>query len=278
MLCRWLAVPILAGFLLVIEGIAVSQGNFAREQRLLGGNTFGNHSVTNSPSFEMNVTRNVTTAVNQPAFLDCTVHHLGDKEVTWMRKKDMHILSAGLELYTSDMRFQVIHHMKSENWTLQIKSPQTRDSGVYECQVSTEPKMSLNYTLNVVEARAIISGLPDVYVKTGSPFTLSCTMSQGPHDLGTVSWYRDSQPVVTSPHSENDVNGPRVTVETEWSDALTSNLSITHAKPQDSGIYRCVPTVAEEASVNVHVLNDKKAESFTEEFIWLKIAERCVTV
>lgn len=67
-----------------------------------------------------------------------------------MRKKDMHILSAGLELYTSDMRFQVIHHMKSENWTLQIKSPQTRDSGVYECQVSTEPKMSLNYTLNVV--------------------------------------------------------------------------------------------------------------------------------
>lgn len=44
----------------------------------------------------------------------------------------------------------VIHPDKSENWTLQIKSPQERDSGVYECQVSTEPKMSLNYSLNVV--------------------------------------------------------------------------------------------------------------------------------
>ncbi|KAF3428719.1 hypothetical protein E2986_13595 [Frieseomelitta varia] len=68
-----------------------------------------------------------------------------------MRKRDMHILSAGILMYTSDLRFQVIHPDKSENWTLQIKSPQERDSGVYECQVSTEPKMSLNYSLNVVD-------------------------------------------------------------------------------------------------------------------------------
>ncbi|KAI4485019.1 hypothetical protein M0802_012855 [Mischocyttarus mexicanus] len=72
-------------------------------------------------------------------------------QVSWMRKRDMHILSAGILMYTSDLRFQVIHPDKSENWTLQIKSPQERDSGVYECQVSTEPKMSLNYTLNVIE-------------------------------------------------------------------------------------------------------------------------------
>ncbi|KAL6259712.1 hypothetical protein P5V15_009625 [Pogonomyrmex californicus] len=71
-------------------------------------------------------------------------------QVSWMRKRDMHILSADILMYTSDLRFQVIHPDKSENWTLQIKSPQQRDSGVYECQVSTEPKMSLNYTLNVV--------------------------------------------------------------------------------------------------------------------------------
>ncbi|RLU23974.1 hypothetical protein DMN91_004182 [Ooceraea biroi] len=72
-------------------------------------------------------------------------------QVSWMRKRDMHILSAGISMYTSDLRFQVIHPDKSENWTLQIKSPQERDSGVYECQVSTEPKMSLNYSLNVIE-------------------------------------------------------------------------------------------------------------------------------
>ncbi|XP_023287558.1 zwei Ig domain protein zig-8 [Orussus abietinus] len=168
----------------------------------------------------------------------------------------MHILSAGILMYTSDLRFQVIHPDKSENWTLQIKSPQDRDSGIYECQVNTEPKMSLSYTLNVVEARARIGGPPDIYVKTGSLLTLTCMMSQGPHDLGTVAWYLGDRLIVTSAHSENDVNDePRITVETEWSDALTSRLRITHAKPTDSGNYSCVPTVAEKASVNVHVIN-----------------------
>lgn len=77
--------------------------------------------------------------------------------------------------------------------------------------------------LFVSEARARISGQSDIYVKTGSQLTLTCLMSQGPHDLGTVAWFRGSQPVITSPHSENDINSePRITVETEWSEALTS--------------------------------------------------------
>ncbi|KZC14524.1 hypothetical protein WN55_07031 [Dufourea novaeangliae] len=112
----------------------------------------------------------------------------------------------------------------------------------------------------VTEARARIIGTPDRYVKVGSHLTLTCLMSQGPHDLGTVAWYHGSQAVMTSPHSENDVSsGPRITVETEWSDALTSKLRITHAKLEDSGNYSCVPTVAEKASINVHVLNDPHA-------------------
>lgn len=31
-----------------------------------------------------------------------------------------------------------------------LKYAQKRDSGVYECQINTEPKMSLSYTLNVI--------------------------------------------------------------------------------------------------------------------------------
>ena len=89
----------------------------------------------------------------------------------------MHILSAGILMYTSDLRFQVIHPDKSENWTLQIKSPQQRDSGVYECQVSTEPKMSLNYSLNVVgEYRLNYSHAWPGYVNRGLrliPFEVS---------------------------------------------------------------------------------------------------------
>lgn len=40
------------------------------------------------------------------------------------------------------------------------------------------------------EAKAIILGQSDLYVKMGSKVILTCVISQGPHDLGTISWYR----------------------------------------------------------------------------------------
>lgn len=45
---------------------------------------------------------------------------------------------------------QVIRADRSDKWTLQIKFPQLRDAGIYECQVNTEPKMSMAFRLNVV--------------------------------------------------------------------------------------------------------------------------------
>lgn len=48
------------------------------------------------------------------------------------------------------LSLQVIRSDDSENWTLQIKFSQARDSGVYECQVNTEPKMSMAFRLNIV--------------------------------------------------------------------------------------------------------------------------------
>ena len=55
---------------------------------------------------------------------------------------------------------QVVHPDKSENWTLQIRFAQVRDSGVYECQVNTEPKMSLAYHLAVVGESSLSHSTP----------------------------------------------------------------------------------------------------------------------
>ncbi|XP_008478681.1 zwei Ig domain protein zig-8-like, partial [Diaphorina citri] len=109
-----------------------------------------NTTSTIFPYFDFNVPRNITTAVGQSAFLHCRVEQLGDKAVSWIRKRDLHILTAGVLTYTSDQRFQVIRPDRSENWTLLIKFPQERDSGIYECQVNTEPKMSLAFRLSVI--------------------------------------------------------------------------------------------------------------------------------
>ncbi|XP_059486873.1 zwei Ig domain protein zig-8-like isoform X1 [Neocloeon triangulifer] len=209
-----------------------------------------NHGNDSSyPYFDFNVPRNVTTAVGQTAFLHCRVEQLGDKAVSWIRKRDLHILTAGIYTYTSDARFQVMRPERSENWTLQVKFPQQRDAGIYECQVNTEPKLSLAFRLNVIEAKARILGPADLYVKTGSTISLSCLISQGPHDLGTVFWYHGATIV--------DYDSPRggVKIETEWTDALTSRLRITNARITDSGNYTCIPTIAAPASVMVHVIN-----------------------
>jgi hypothetical protein len=40
------------------------------------------------------------------------------------------------------------------------------------------------------EAKASIAGPSDLYVKTGSLVKLLCSVSQGPHDLGIINWYR----------------------------------------------------------------------------------------
>lgn len=54
------------------------------------------------------------------------------------------------------------------------------------------------------------------------------------------------------------VEQPRLRLKTEWTEQLTSRLTISKLLPTDSGNYSCVPTMAEAASVNVHVINGKK--------------------
>lgn len=71
-------------------------------------------------------------------------------QVSWVRHRDIHLLTVGRYTYTSDQRFRAIHQPQTEDWMLQIKYPQHRDSGIYECQVSTTPHMSHYIHLTVV--------------------------------------------------------------------------------------------------------------------------------
>lgn len=57
-------------------------------------------------------------------------------QVSWVRRRDWHILSSGVFMYTNDDRFHVLHADNADNWDLQIKYVQKRDAGSYECQVS----------------------------------------------------------------------------------------------------------------------------------------------
>ena len=49
----------------------------------------------------------------------------------------------------NSLSFQVTHQKDSDDWVLEVTPVTFRDAGVYECQVSTSPKISLPVYLNI---------------------------------------------------------------------------------------------------------------------------------
>ena len=52
-----------------------------------------------------------------------TVEYDG-RQVSWLRHRDTHLLTAGRYTYTSDQRFRAIHKVLSEDYILQIQPVQ----------------------------------------------------------------------------------------------------------------------------------------------------------
>ena len=80
--------------------------------------------------------------------------------MSWIRKNDLHILTMGTIVYTNDQRVKAIHPNASDSidWNLDIEHAEVSDSGIYECQINTEPKKSKAYILQVVGEWNILTG------------------------------------------------------------------------------------------------------------------------
>lgn len=239
----------IAGLLLYIQiaGAAVTTGGAQETQQT----TWEHSQIYSQPYFDNTTKREVTTTVGQSAYLHCRVRNLGDRAVSWIRKRDLHILTVAILTYTNDQRFQSLHSDGSDEWTLKIASPQLRDSGIYECQVSTEPKISLAFRLNVVVSQAEILGRPEMFIKSGSDINLTCVVRETPEPPSFIYWYRGSNVINYSQRG-----GISVLTEKQ---TRTSRLQIARALPADSGNYTCAPSSSHAASVIVHVLNEHPA-------------------
>ncbi|KAG7198242.1 hypothetical protein KM043_005645 [Ampulex compressa] len=192
----------------------------------------------------------VTAVVGQAVVLLCRVKNLGNRTVSWIRKRDLHILTSMSVTYTSDARFTVVGNPENDDWNLRIDYVQPRDAGIYECQVNTEPKIYRAVALKVLDVQAKITGPEEVYVKKGSTISLTCIVDVQDVPPSNVTWYHAGAVI--------DFDGPRggVSLETEkGKDGTTSKLLITRALLNDSGNYTCVSSKVAPASVTVHVLN-----------------------
>ncbi|XP_053635666.1 irregular chiasm C-roughest protein isoform X2 [Cherax quadricarinatus] len=209
---------------------------------------------TNTAYFDDDTPTNVTAVVGQKATLPCQVINLDKKDVSWIRQRDLHILTVGIFTYTSDDRFKVYHPEDSNEWYLEISPVTFRDAGVYECQVSTSPKVFLPILLTVEVQQARIQGPKEVYIQSGSTIKLTCIVNTHSENVGAVTWFRDT--------NELDYDSPRggVSIEIEKTPAkTTSKLFLTRAMKGDSGNYTCAPQFADAASVVVHVVNGEES-------------------
>jgi hypothetical protein len=99
----------------------------------------------------------------------------------------------------------------------------------------------------VSEAAAEILGAPDLHIKSGSTLRLVCTLRQSTEPPVYVFWY----------HEERMINYDKERGVSVHNDRSSSVLLIVEAQKSDSGNYSCVPSNAQAASINVHVLNGK---------------------
>ncbi|XP_066909333.1 zwei Ig domain protein zig-8 [Halyomorpha halys] len=202
--------------------------------------------------FDTSMTTNVTAQLGGTAFLHCRVRNLKNRAISWVRKRDWHILTSAMFTYTNDERFQVLHNEGSEEWILQIKYVQNRDSGAYECQVaSSRGTQSQLYNLEVVVPTADIIGTGEIHIGHGSDLTLVCVIENSPSPPQFVMWYHNDNMI----NYEEEETQMRVMTES-GGEKTHSRLVISRASSKHSGNYSCRASNTRPDSVYVFVSND----------------------
>ncbi|XP_049940712.1 opioid-binding protein/cell adhesion molecule-like, partial [Schistocerca serialis cubense] len=178
------------------------------------------------PYFDALTPRHVTALLGRSARLTCRVFNLANRTVSWVRHRDLHILTVGSYTYSSDQRISASRVGPAE-WQLEIRWVTHRDTGVYECQVSSLPIMALQVRLDVVVPTASILGGPDLYVNRGSSINLTCIVVNSPEPPAYIFWYHRDQVI--------SYDSPRggVSVATDKGPVTTTRLLVQRANAAD---------------------------------------------
>lgn len=211
------------------------------------------------PSFEeaAETAVNVTTQFGKTITLHCKVNNLLDKMVSWVKKvgDKMHLLSYGQQVYSSDLRYQMIFKQPND-WQLKIQYANERDEGHYECQVSSHPPIAISVFLAVIVPHLEIADERGVQIKNkfydvGSTIELKCLITKVPNDPNNSLFWKHGNRILNY-----DTNRGGISVKTEiFPDGAKSILYVADVKTTDSGNYTCSLSDIAETSVMVQVLN-----------------------
>uniref|UniRef100_A0A1I8PCP1 Ig-like domain-containing protein n=1 Tax=Stomoxys calcitrans TaxID=35570 RepID=A0A1I8PCP1_STOCA len=206
---------------------------------------------------------NVTVQEGNHAYLPCRIHRLQNKPVSWVRLRDGHIISVDQTTFIADQRFQAIFQDDKEyTWSLQIKYVQQTDEGWFECQASSEPKMSAKVYLKVIVPLTELIGDQSRFVKAGSKVALHCIVRGTLDPPQYIIWYRDKTQI-----SDDNKMGWYTQLDRNIFGSSGDNentigsLIIPSVRKVDSGNYTCQPSNSASVSVDLHVLSGEYSAS-----------------
>ncbi|XP_056020802.1 uncharacterized protein LOC125650510 isoform X4 [Ostrea edulis] len=208
------------------------------------------------PSFNPSK-RNVTYHVGETALLECSVENLGTKEVIWRNRNQKHVITVGTFVFVGSGAYSVSHPANSPHYDLVIKNVQKHHAGVFECQVSTQEEMSIDVTLNVVDApmgKPTYSSLSlsgEEFVDQGDPIRLSCNATGVQHAPEDVDWFFNGLKIQSSVQEEIIITK----FHSPETKTLISTLEIERSKMNNSGSYICRSTDLKIESHSVMVIN-----------------------
>ncbi|XP_042228674.1 uncharacterized protein LOC121870785 [Homarus americanus] len=170
------------------------------------------------------------------------------KTVTWLKRDEDQLLTAGGQVYSHDSRYSVSHVRHQQLWELSVRDVMLKDAGTYECQLTTHPPTSLFFILKVVEARAILQGAPEVHVQTGVSLRLHCSVLQATQPPAFIFWFHNGSMINYAPRR------PLRVLKHHYS----STLLMADVTWDDAGAYRCEPHKASPANLTLHVVAGEK--------------------
>lgn len=244
------------------------------------------------PYFDPAMPNNISVQLGDTALLICKVNQVGRKTVSWIRKRDSHILTVGSSTFISDGRFYILKPEKRHVWTLRIRYVQPRDAGLYECQVSTEPKMSHFVQLNIVEPTVTIEANDGrIHAHQGTDVEFKCLIQGMLQKPAYVFWYHGDERLLPEYNpsmsddvtvvSDNDAYSESSISEEVFPDYFNdlksdpeskenskamylATLKLNKVRPEQKGVYKCGPSNTRSASVELHITDGEIRAAMSE--------------
>jgi len=248
-----------AGLHQVTSGSGRSTASMSVERRQRHRNPSPEYNVNfDRPYFGRGQTE-VIVQEGHHAFFHCAVHNLGNSTVSWVRNADKHILFIGADRFVREDRYELIPS-RHGRWTLKLRYVAGADAGKFECQVSTQPKMSKTYSLNVVVPSVKILGDREVHANAGTAVAVRCLISNVLSAPSYVFWHHGDKRLLDERGAVSIVT-QRVVGE----GAAVSTLTLLNPTPERAGVYTCRPEHLDPAYVRLHIVQVEKPAAIQHE-------------